>query len=197
VLSAQRTLLRAAFREYRGRELGTEGDSFFVVFETAGEAVRCCVAAQRALVGHDWPCGVPVRVRMGLHSGERGRQRAADGLSLQRLSGDDFGATNSLSLLGSITSQMGRVSEAEAMFREALISHERLGNMSGIGWMLLELAATAVTRGQSARAILLSGAARSLEGKQGGGIAVHVLLHLAERINTAWDQLDPAQAERA
>jgi predicted ATPase/class 3 adenylate cyclase len=128
---------------------------------------------------------------------ERGRQRAADGLSLQRLSGDDFGATNSLSLLGSITSQMGRVSEAEAMFREALISHERLGNMSGIGWMLLELAATAVTRGQPARAILLSGAARSLEGKQGGGIAVHVLLHLAERINTARDQLDPAQAERA
>ena len=40
---------------------------------------------------------------------------------------------------------MGRVSEAEAMFREALISHERVGNMSGIGWMLLELAATAVT----------------------------------------------------
>lgn len=113
------------------------------------------------------------------------------------MSGDDFGATNSLSLLGSITSQMGRVSEAEAMFREALISHERVGNMSGIGWMLLELAATAVTRGQPARAILLSGAARSLEGKQGGGIAVHVLLHLAERINTAWDQLDPAQAERA
>jgi class 3 adenylate cyclase len=63
-------VLRAAFGEYRGRELGTEGDSFFVVFESAGEAVRCCVAAQRALAAHDWPCGVPVRVRMGLHSGE-------------------------------------------------------------------------------------------------------------------------------
>jgi predicted ATPase/class 3 adenylate cyclase len=127
---------------------------------------------------------------------ERGRRRAADGLALQRSSGDDFGATNSLSLLGSITSQMGRVSEAEAMFREALISHERSGNMSGIGWMLHELAATAVTRGQPERAILLSGAARSLEGRLGGGIPVHVL-HLAERINTAWDQLDTAQAERA
>ena len=72
-LSAQRALLRAAFGEYRGRELGTEGDSFFVVFESAGEAVRCCVAAQRALASHDWPCGVPVRVRMGLHSGEPAR----------------------------------------------------------------------------------------------------------------------------
>ena len=40
-LSAQRALLRAAFRGGGGRELGTEGDSFFVVFESAGDAVRC------------------------------------------------------------------------------------------------------------------------------------------------------------
>ena len=70
VLSAQRALLRAAFAGFRGRELGTEGDSFFVVFESAGDAVGCCLAAQRALAGHDWPGGVSVRVRMGLHSGE-------------------------------------------------------------------------------------------------------------------------------
>jgi predicted ATPase/class 3 adenylate cyclase len=127
---------------------------------------------------------------------ELGRQRAADGLALQRLSGDEFGATNSLSLLGSITSQMDRVSDAEALLREALMCHERAGNMSGIVWMLHELAATAATRGQPARAILLSGAAQSLEGKLGGGIAIHVL-RLTQRINAAWDQLDPAQAERA
>ena len=69
-LSAQRALLRAAFSACGGQELGTEGDSFFVVFASAGDAVRCCVAAQRALCGHDWPGGVAVRVRMGLHSGE-------------------------------------------------------------------------------------------------------------------------------
>ena len=50
--------------------MGTEGDSFFVVFGSAADAVRCCVAAQRALSSHDWPGGIPVRVRMGLHSGE-------------------------------------------------------------------------------------------------------------------------------
>jgi predicted ATPase len=72
-LSAQRLLLRAAFGAGRGRELGTEGDSFFVVFESAGAAVGCCVAAQRALAGHDWPGGLAVRVRMGLHSGEPAR----------------------------------------------------------------------------------------------------------------------------
>ncbi len=69
-LSAQRTLLRAAFASCGGQEMGTEGDSFFVVFESAGDAVQCCAAAQRALSAHDWPGGVAVRVRMGLHSGE-------------------------------------------------------------------------------------------------------------------------------
>jgi predicted ATPase/class 3 adenylate cyclase/DNA-binding CsgD family transcriptional regulator len=72
-LSAQRELLRAAFSACSGQEMGTEGDSFFVVFESAGDAVRCCVAAQRALASHDWPGGVAVRVRMGLHSGEPSR----------------------------------------------------------------------------------------------------------------------------
>jgi WD40 repeat protein/class 3 adenylate cyclase len=69
-LSAQRVLLRAAFSAHHGQEMGTEGDSFFVVFESAGDAVRSAVAAQRSLCGHDWPGGVAVRVRMGLHSGE-------------------------------------------------------------------------------------------------------------------------------
>ncbi|MGO9083579.1 MAG: tetratricopeptide repeat protein [Streptosporangiaceae bacterium] len=72
-LSAQRSLLRAAISASRGQEMGTEGDSFFVVFESARDAVGCCLAAQRSLCGHDWPGGDPVRVRMGLHSGEPAR----------------------------------------------------------------------------------------------------------------------------
>jgi predicted ATPase/class 3 adenylate cyclase len=73
-LSAQRALMRAAVSASSGREMEAVGDSFFVVFESAGDAVRCCVAAQRALAGHDWPGGEAVRVRMGLHSGEPARQ---------------------------------------------------------------------------------------------------------------------------
>ncbi len=69
-LLAQRALLRAAFASHGGREMGTEGDSFFVVFASAADAVDCCVVAQRALAGHDWPAEAAVRVRMGLHSGE-------------------------------------------------------------------------------------------------------------------------------
>lgn len=72
-LSAQRAVMRSAIAEWRGHEMGTEGDSFFVVFESAADAVGCCVAAQRALGEHDWPGGVAVRVRMGLHAGEPSR----------------------------------------------------------------------------------------------------------------------------
>jgi predicted ATPase/class 3 adenylate cyclase len=68
-LSAQRALIRAAIASCHGHEMGTEGDSFYVVFESAPDAVSCCLAAQQGLAGHDWPDGAAVRVRMGLHSG--------------------------------------------------------------------------------------------------------------------------------
>ncbi len=69
-LSEQRALMRAAVSASGGREMEAVGDSFFVVFESAVDAVGCCVAAQRALAGHDWPGGEAVLVRMGLHLGE-------------------------------------------------------------------------------------------------------------------------------
>jgi hypothetical protein len=40
-LSAQRALLRAAFREYRGRELGTEGDSFSLCSSRPAKRPHC------------------------------------------------------------------------------------------------------------------------------------------------------------
>src|SRR4051812_3544446 len=70
VLAEHHRLLRAAFEEHRGIEVDTQGDAFFVVFRTAADAVAAAVAAQRALAGHEWPEGVEVRIRMGLHSGE-------------------------------------------------------------------------------------------------------------------------------
>ena len=38
-LTAQRAILRAAFAEFGGHEMGAEGDSFFVVFGSAPDAV--------------------------------------------------------------------------------------------------------------------------------------------------------------
>ena len=69
-LSAHRAMLRKAIAAWGGREMSTEGDSFFVVFGSAADAVGCALAAQRELAGYDWSGGDPVRVRMGLHSGE-------------------------------------------------------------------------------------------------------------------------------
>ena len=68
-LDAHRRLLRDAWNRWHGREMGTEGDSFFVVFETAADAVQAAVQAQRGLAAHAWPDGLPMRVRMGVHTG--------------------------------------------------------------------------------------------------------------------------------
>jgi class 3 adenylate cyclase/DNA-binding CsgD family transcriptional regulator len=70
LLAVHNRLLRAAFTEAGGAEIETKGDSFFVVFRSAGAAVTAAGAAQRALAEHDWPEGSEVRVRMGIHTGE-------------------------------------------------------------------------------------------------------------------------------
>jgi class 3 adenylate cyclase len=63
-------MLRAAFADHAGREVDTQGDSFFVVFERAHDAALAAVDAQRALVAHLWPDDGIIRVRMGLHTAE-------------------------------------------------------------------------------------------------------------------------------
>ncbi len=70
VLSDHAGLLRAAFDEHGGHEIDTQGDSFFVAFPRAKDAVLAAAAGQRALAEHSWPDGAELRVRMGLHTGE-------------------------------------------------------------------------------------------------------------------------------
>src|ERR1700680_3785937 len=68
ILTECRQLLRAAFQQWNGHEVDTQGDAFFVAFARATDAVSAAVAAQSALVSHLWPEGALVRVRMGLHT---------------------------------------------------------------------------------------------------------------------------------
>jgi predicted ATPase/class 3 adenylate cyclase len=70
VRDAQAAIVRRAVAQAGGVEVSTEGDSFFVAFASPLAAVRAAVAAQRGLAAHDWPPGRPLRVRMGLHTGE-------------------------------------------------------------------------------------------------------------------------------
>jgi predicted ATPase/class 3 adenylate cyclase len=70
LLARHRSILRTAFEAHGGEEQGTEGDSFFVIFPSAAEAVRAAIDAQRGLADADWPDGRAIRVRIGLHTGE-------------------------------------------------------------------------------------------------------------------------------
>src|ERR1700756_5976079 len=63
-LHEHRRRLRAAFAEHEGVEVDTQGDAFFVAFARASDAVAAAADGQRALAGG------PIRVRMGLHTGE-------------------------------------------------------------------------------------------------------------------------------
>ncbi len=63
-------ILRAAFKSGDGRELRTEGDSFFAVFQSAVDACGSAAQAQREFAARQWPGGKALRVRIGLHTGE-------------------------------------------------------------------------------------------------------------------------------
>src|SRR5438093_8681874 len=67
VLEDRRRLLREVFGGRGGVEVDTQGDAFFYAFTRASEAVHAAAEAQRALVE------TPVRVRMGIHTGEPSR----------------------------------------------------------------------------------------------------------------------------
>jgi WD40 repeat protein/class 3 adenylate cyclase len=70
MLREYQEILRASIQEWNGHEVDTQGDSFFVTFARASDAIQCAMEAQRAIAAHTWPQDEIVRVRMGLHSGE-------------------------------------------------------------------------------------------------------------------------------
>jgi class 3 adenylate cyclase len=69
-LDLHRLVIREAVHEHGGSEVDTQGDSFFFAFPTASGAVRAAADAQRRLASQSWPGDDPVRVRMGVHTGE-------------------------------------------------------------------------------------------------------------------------------
>jgi predicted ATPase/class 3 adenylate cyclase len=70
VLDAHHAIVRRAIEANRGQEVSTEGDAFFAVFRSAADAVNAAVTVQREVAAMDWPNGVSVAVRIGLHTGE-------------------------------------------------------------------------------------------------------------------------------
>ncbi len=64
VLAEHRRVVREAFSRHGGVEVDTQGDAFFVAFARASDAVAAAGEAQDALANG------PVRVRIGVHTGE-------------------------------------------------------------------------------------------------------------------------------
>lgn len=69
IVARHQELLRQAFAEQCGEEISSRGDGFFVVFQSAMDAVLAAIRCQRLLAAEIWPSQAAVRVRIGIHSG--------------------------------------------------------------------------------------------------------------------------------
>jgi predicted ATPase/class 3 adenylate cyclase len=70
-LAEHHALIRSALAAHDGAELTMMGDGFFAAFFSPRACVAAVLAMQQALQSHSWPGGgEPLRVRMGVHTGE-------------------------------------------------------------------------------------------------------------------------------
>src|SRR2546421_12612954 len=72
LLEEHRSLLRALFPRFNGREVKTIGDAFLVEFHSALEAAQCAIEIQRTLFkrNHDVSAAKRIEVRIGIHIGD-------------------------------------------------------------------------------------------------------------------------------
>jgi predicted ATPase/class 3 adenylate cyclase len=71
------TILRAAIESNRGQVVKTTGDGMMAIFEQPADAIAASLAAQRDLAAEAWANTGPLRVRMGVHTGQAD-QRGGD-----------------------------------------------------------------------------------------------------------------------
>ncbi len=69
LLIAHNEILNQVWIENGGVKVRTEGDSFFVAFTDASDAIRAAVQGTEALAAHLWPAHAVLRSRMGMHTG--------------------------------------------------------------------------------------------------------------------------------
>jgi predicted ATPase/class 3 adenylate cyclase len=68
-LARHDVIVRSTIEAHDGHVVKTTGDGFHAAFATASDAVEAAVEGQLALAGESWSHGVPLRVRMGVHTG--------------------------------------------------------------------------------------------------------------------------------
>ena len=106
-LAQHDSILRETIEANRGYVIKTTGDGFHSVFEKAADAMHATLIAQRAL--KEPLCGLPIKVRMGLHTGEA-EIRAGDyhGQALNRAARIMSAGHGGQVLLSSITADLAR-----------------------------------------------------------------------------------------
>jgi class 3 adenylate cyclase len=70
VLRSHNGTVRECLQAHNGYEVKTEGDGFMLAFSSARRALQCAIAIQRAFAAHNETADEPIRVRIGLHTGE-------------------------------------------------------------------------------------------------------------------------------
>jgi class 3 adenylate cyclase len=63
------SIMRDSAAAVSGYEVESRADEFFAVFSSPRSAVDAAIEIQHALLGRTWDHGLPVRVRIGIHSG--------------------------------------------------------------------------------------------------------------------------------
>src|SRR5688500_5051780 len=71
-LARHDVLFEHAVQDYQGLHIRPrgEGDSRFAVFASAPDAVAASIAVQRAFGAEPWQTPRPIKVRIGIHTGE-------------------------------------------------------------------------------------------------------------------------------
>ncbi len=67
-------ILKRVIQRYKGRIVKSTGDGVHAAFERISDACWAAIAIQQELSGHPWEETGPLRVRMGLHTGEAERR---------------------------------------------------------------------------------------------------------------------------
>src|SRR3989442_891259 len=70
LLREHNNIVRKHLRDHRGFEVKSEGDGFMLAFQSAMQALRCAIAIQRELAKRNDGAAEPIKLRMGMHTGE-------------------------------------------------------------------------------------------------------------------------------
>jgi predicted ATPase/class 3 adenylate cyclase len=137
-LALHRSVIREVIARRGGVEVDTQGDAFLVAFSSADAALRGAREIQEALAGAEWPGGVELKVRMGLHTGEPElRDRSYIGLDVHRGARICAAAHGGQIVLSSVTralvadeSDLGFVDLGRHRLRD--VGDERLFQLAGL-----------------------------------------------------------------